>query len=71
MMIELALCGVILAVISAVVLAIGFVTGAIPINYKSLNTNRETAPVTFWALAASWAAFGILGIAIALRHWGG
>lgn len=71
MMTELAVSGVLLILISAGVLAVGFATGEMPINFNALDTNRETAPVTFWALASSWVVFAILGVAIAFRHWAG
>ena len=67
---ELAMSGLLLTLISAGVLALGFTTGEMPFNYKALDTGRKTAPFTFWAFAISWASFAILGIAIALRHWG-
>ena len=67
---ELAMSGVLLALISAGVLAFGFSTGEMPFNYKALDTGRETAPITFWAFASSWASFAVIGIAIAFRHWG-
>ena len=67
---ELAISGIILAAVAAGALAVGFATGEMPFNYKALDTGRATAPVTFWGFAASWATFVILGMAIALRHWG-
>ena len=66
---EAAASGILLTFISAIVLGTGFATGAMPFNYKALDTSREASPTTFWAFAASWALFGVLGIAIAVRHW--
>lgn len=70
-MTELAICGVALFLISGVVLTTGFVTGEMPCNYTSVDTKRETAPTTFWALGIFWMVFAALGIAITIRHWGG
>ncbi|OAN66660.1 hypothetical protein A7X12_11125 [Sphingomonas sp. TDK1] len=67
---EAAVSGILLTLISAVVLAVGFATGKMPFNYRSLDTGRYTAPATFWAFAGSWTLFAIAGIAIAVRHWG-
>lgn len=66
---EAAASGILLTLISATVLGIGFATGAMPFNYKALDTGRETSPTTFWAFAGSWTLFGVFGIAIAVRHW--
>lgn len=66
---EAAVSGIILTLISAVVLGMGFATGEMPFNYKALDTRRDTAPAAFWAFAGSWTLFAIAGIAIAVRHW--
>lgn len=65
---EAAVSGIFLTLISAVVLGIGFATGEMPFNYKSLNTARDTAPATFWAFAGWWALLAIGGIAVAVGH---
>jgi hypothetical protein len=70
-MTEPALSGVLLFLIASGVLVAGLAMGEMPTNYIALNTKRETAPVTFWALASAWALFAVLGVAIAIRHWGG
>ena len=62
--------GILLALISAIVLGTGFATGAIPINYKGLDTSRNKSPAIFWMLSAFWAILSLLGIAIALRQFG-
>ncbi|MBJ7377888.1 MAG: hypothetical protein JHC60_13845 [Sphingobium sp.] len=69
-MTEPAISGVLLALFSAAMLAVGFITGKMPFNYVSLDTARSSAPFTFWAFVVSWALFAILGIAIAFKYWG-
>ncbi|MBB5697195.1 hypothetical protein [Sphingomonas yantingensis] len=66
---EAAVSGILLTLASAIALVIGFATGKMPFNYKSLNTNRDAAPAIFWAFAGSWTLFAIAGIAITVRHW--
>lgn len=61
--------GIFLTLISAVVLGIGFATGAMPINYKALDTSRDKSPAIFWGFSAFWVILSLLGIAIALRHF--
>jgi hypothetical protein len=66
---EAAVSGILLTLISAVVLVVGFATGQMPFNYRALDTGRDTAPAKFWAFAGLWMLFAIAGIAIAVRHW--
>ena len=70
-MTEAAISGVLLFLISIAILTAGMATGKMPFNYSALDTNRETAPLTFWAFAASWTVFAALGLAITVRHWSG
>jgi hypothetical protein len=70
-MTDLAISGVSLFLISAVVLGVGLAKGEMPFNYAALDTKRETAPTTFWAFAGAWAVFASLGVAIGARHWVG
>lgn len=70
-MTEPAISGVLMALLSIVVLGAGFLTGKMPFNYIALDTARDSAPATFWAFAGSWALFGVLGVAIAFKHWNG
>lgn len=67
-MTEAAISGMLMILLSAGVLGVGFATGKMPFNYISLDTARNSAPTTFWAFAASWTLFAILGVAIALKH---
>ena len=66
---EAAVSGILLTLVSAIALVIGFTTGEMPFNYKSLDTRRDAAPAMFWAFAGSWMMFAIAGLAIAVRHW--
>ena len=70
-MTEPAISGFILFLISTGVLIAGLTTGEMPLNLVALDTKRETAPATFWALAISWIVFAVLGIAITVRNWDG
>jgi hypothetical protein len=70
-MTEAVISGALLFLISTAVLTAGLATGEMPFNYKALDTNRITAPATFWAFVASWTVFAVLGLTISVRHWGG
>ncbi|MDB5689103.1 MAG: hypothetical protein JWL91_979 [Sphingomonas bacterium] len=58
--------GLLLTLVGATALGVGFFKQEMPINF-GVDTARETNPTGFWALACFYAFAAIAGVGIAAR----
>ncbi|SEN86510.1 hypothetical protein SAMN05192583_3735 [Sphingomonas gellani] len=61
--------GLLLFAIPVVIIWAGFVSDNVFLNLH-VDTNRRSAPVTFWAVTGMWTLMAGIGLMVVLANWG-
>lgn len=60
--------GLVVFTFPALVIAAGLASGNVFVNLD-VDTNRRSAPVTFWAVTGMWALIASFGLIVVFVNW--